>query len=394
MDSPLEARIFSMAGGCLSANCDLENAAVSYGYAADFSKSPENMERAAIAYYRLSKRSEAASKKRDYMEKAEGLFRKAVYLDPGMVESHYYLGMIYSERGDVVNAVNEFTVLQEHPGDFSERVVSSIIESYILIKKARYEKESEAYGLLEDPFLVSFYEFVKPYVIETEMERELMERRGTDNAYSAIAMEIKELYDGYFMDGKIKKRIGNPVLRFGLMVGLLFSKKGREEELIDFFSKADFSDLRRLPLYTRGVVSDFLSKFGLTRQSFKMPYTIERNIAATEDIIRVMKALGKEKISKAQVQRRVRESYAYLSRESAGRYMNFFERIGDASYGEIYSKLEILKSEMIETIFRKLRAFYGKEETIRIFRLIVSSLELGEEDKVRILRKMEYRSEY
>jgi hypothetical protein len=50
-----------------------------------------------------------------------------------------------------------------------------------------------------------------------------------------------------------------------------------------------------------------------------------------------------------------------------------------------------MRKEMIETIFMKLRAFYGKEETVRIFRLIISSIELDEEEKIRILKSMEYR---
>jgi tetratricopeptide (TPR) repeat protein len=390
MDKSLESQILSMAGDCLSANNDLENAAVSYNYAAEFSKSPENIERAAMAYYKLSKKSKVTSREREYMEKAESLFKKAIYTDPQRIDSHYYLGMIYSERGDLVNAVNEFEILQGHPEEFSEKVVTSVIESYIFLKQARYEKESEAYLMLEDPFLVSFYEFIKQYIVETDIEKELLAKHSTSNAYSAIAMEIRDMYDRYFMDKGIKEKIPNPVIRFGLIIGLMFSKKGREKELLDFFSQADFSDLRGLPVYTRGIVSDFLSKFGLTKQSFKMPYTIQQNISATEKVIGMIKQLREERIGKEGIRDMARDVYPYLRKENAKDYASFFETVGNASYGEIYNRLESLKGDMVETIFRKLRAFYGKEETVRIFRLIISSLELGEEEKVKILKRTEY----
>jgi tetratricopeptide (TPR) repeat protein len=391
MEKSFESQILSMAGDSLSANNDLENAAVSYNYAAEFSKSPENMEKAATAYYKLSKKSKIISREREYMEKAENLFKKAIFIDPERIDSHYYLGMIYSERGDLVNAVGEFEVVQEHPEEFSERIATSIIESYIFIKHARYEKESDAYTMLEDPFLVSFYEFIKQYIIGTDMEKGLLEKHDTDNPYVAVASEIREMYDRYFMKEGIKKRIPNPVIRFSMMIGIIFSKKENEDELVEFFSRSDLSDLNDLPIYTRGIVSDFLSKFGLTRQSFKMPYIIQQNISAAEDMILLIKQLKEEKISKEGIQGKARDIYPYLPKEDAKEYAEFFELIRDSSYGEIYSRLEKMKIGIIETIFRKLRAFYGKEETLRIFRLIISSIDLEEDEKVEILKRMEYR---
>jgi tetratricopeptide (TPR) repeat protein len=386
----LEALIFSRAGDVFSGNSDLENAASSYSSATEFSKSPYNLEKAAIAYYRLAKSLGSAPGAKGYAEKAETLFQRVAYVDPARVDSHYYLGMIYSERGDINKAATEFSVVYDKADELSDRAVMSLIESYIFIKEERYEKESEAYSMLEDPFLASFYEFVKKYAIETDLESRLKDRYRTDNPYSALAMEINGLHKRYFMDEAMRKRIPNPVSRFAVMISAMFGKEGSEEDAIAIFSKPESADLRKLPPYTRGVVTDFLSRFGLTPNSFKMPYMIQKDIHTIERLILLISDLRDETLDKHGIRRRLAELMDSLPANLRQSYLGFFESLEFKSFDEIYNGLSKLRLELLESIFKRLRAFYPKTETSRLFRMIVSSLKMKEDEKIRIIDRLEY----
>jgi tetratricopeptide (TPR) repeat protein len=386
----LESLIYSRAGDVFSGNSDLENAASAYGSAAEFSKSPYNMEKAAIAYYRLAKSLGSAQNAKGYADKAETLFQRAAYVDPARIDSHYYLGMIYSERGDINKAASEFSMIYEKADEISDRAVMSLIESYIFIKEARYQKESEAYSMLEDPFLASFYEFVKKYAIGSDVESGLKDKHGTDNPYSALAMEINGLYKRYFMDEGMRKRIPNPVSRFAVMISAMFGKDGSGEGAAAIFSKPESVDLRKLPPYTRGIVTDFLSRFGLTPNSFKMPYMIQKDIRTVERLMALISELREESLDKGGIRRRLAELMDFLPANLRQSYLGFFESLEFKSFDEIYNGLSKLRLELLESIFKRLRAFYPKTETSRLFRLIVSSLRMKEEDKMRIIDRMNY----
>jgi tetratricopeptide (TPR) repeat protein len=389
MPESLEALIFSRAGDVFSANSDLESAASSYGSAADFSKSPYNMERAGIAYYRLAKSLGNAGKARAYSEKAEALFRKAADVDPARIDPHYYLGMIYSEMGDINKAAGEFSVIYDRANEVSDRAVMSLIESYIFIKETRYEKESEAYSALEDPFLASFYEFVKKYAVGTDLESALKARHRMDNPYSALAAEINSLYRTYFMDDGMRKRIPNPVSRFAVMISAMFGKEGSDKDAIAIFSKPETADLRKLPPYTRGVMTSFLSRFGLTPSSFKMPFMIQKDIRTVEKLMALISELRDEKLDKRGIRRRLAELMDLLPANLRQSYLNFFESVEFKSFDEIYNGLSRLRMELFGSISKRLGAFYPKAEASRLFRLIVSSLKMKEEEKIRIMDKMD-----
>jgi tetratricopeptide (TPR) repeat protein len=385
----LESLIFSRAGDVFSANSDLESAASSYGSAAEFAASPYNMEKAGIAYYRLAKSIGNAGKARTYAEKAETLFRKAADIDPSRIDSHYYLGMIYSEMGDINKAAGEFSVIYDRANEVSDRAVMSLIESYIFIKETRYEKESEAYSALEDPFLASFYEFVKKYAIGTDIERALKAKHRTDNPYSALAAEINSLYRTYFMDEEMRKRIPNPVSRFAVMISAMFSREGSEKDAIAIFSKPETADLRRLPPYTRGIMTSFLSRFGLTPSSFKMPFMIQKDIRTVEKLMALISDMREEKLDRRGIRRRLAELMDLLPANLRQAYLNFFESIESKSFDEIYNGLSKLRMGLFESISKRLRAFYPRTEASRLFRLVVASLKMKEEDKIKIIDRMD-----
>jgi tetratricopeptide (TPR) repeat protein len=386
---PLEALIFARAGDVLSANSDLEGAATSYNAATEFSKSPYNMERAAIAYYRLAKSLGNAPTARAYSEKSEALFQRVSNADPARIDPHYYLGMIYSERGDINKAAGEFSVIYEKADEISDRAVMSLIESYIFIKEARYEKESEAYSLLEDPFLASFYEFVKQYVIGTDIEKALEQKHKAGNPYSALAMEINGLYARYFIDENMRKRIPNPVSRFAVMVSAMFGKEGSEKDAIAVFSKPETADMRKLPPYTRGIMTDFLSRFGLTPNSFKMPFMIQKDIHTAERLISLIGEMREETLDKRGIRKKLAELMDALPANLRQSYLAFFESLEFKSFDETYNGLLKLRMDLLESVFRRLRAFYPKAETSRLFRMIVSSLKMKEEEKIRIMDRMD-----
>jgi hypothetical protein len=389
-EETLESRILSMAGDVLSANLDIEGSAASYAAAGEFCESPYNLEKAAVAYYRLAKKATEFYRAREYGNKAETLFRKVAYLEPEMADPHYYLGMICSERGDVNGAASEFSVVYDKADELSDKAVMSLIESYIFIKETRYEKESDAYSMLEDPFLASFYEFVKKYISGTDMEKRIMERRKASNPYTALAMEINELYGRYFSDEAAKKKIPNPVSRFAVMILVMFGKDGSAKEAMDLFSKPESIDVRKLPPYTRGMVTDFLSRFGLTPKSFRMPYMIQKDICTIDKLLALFADMREKDIDKRAIRRRMAEIMDLLPGPLRQSYLAFFEAIESKSFDEIYNGLSKLRTEMLESIFRRLGAFYPGAEASRMFRMIVSSLKMKEEEKVRIMDRMDY----
>jgi len=188
----------------------------------------------------------------------------------------------------------------------------------------------------------------------------------------------------------MRKRIPNPVSRFAVMISAMFGKEGSEEEAIAIFSRPESADLRKLPPYTRGIVTDFLSRFGLTPNSFKMPYMIQKDIHTIERLILLISDLREETLDKRGIRRRLAELMDLLPANLRQSYLGFFESLEFKSFDEIYNGMSKLRLELLESIFKRLRAFYPKTETSRLFRMIVSSLKMKEEEKIRIMDRMEY----
>ncbi len=367
--------VLKSAASVLEANGAMSEAVSLYDLSANYTSSYEPYLNAGVAYYKLSKKY--AHKATYYLAKAKKMLEKALMISDGDPKIHYYLGMVYSEMDNAKQAFEQFSALENYPEFMSDTVIVSTIDAYITAAMISVREDEKAYDIIEDPFLISLYDFIKPRLIDSGKADALAKKYKT-TPHIAIAKEIVDTMNF------IIKEIGDLPIASRFEALIYFLIRGRSDEEKSFVLnhlKSYGFDLDELPPYTRGVIKEFRSKFGIGGD-VKIPYFISEDIQLIAKVNRILVELMNDRLLPDKALKEVMKLVPRSVKES----LVISDDVVDKMYAVEFIKKVIKR--LLERMRDRALAFFDISRVKSIVKATISTLSLSDYDKLNIVSSL------
>ena len=378
----INANVLRVAGDVLYANGDYEQSISAYEECSMYSQNPDDLIKAGIAYYKLALRDNI--NRIPYLKRAKDLIEKAINTND-TVKGRYYYALILIELGEAKEAAENLSLILDF---IEDNIVASTIESYVFLRQLDLEADKEAYQYIDDPFLISLYDFIKTRLPE-EVFDELMMRHGSKNKYVNLAKELKELYSKFVVSREIKRLLKSPVERYVLLIYALLRGRHIEEinEAINIIKNKDF---RKLPPYTRGIIKSFMDYLGFEEEE-ELPYFIQKDVEIAEKISDLIKRVNSKSINKDELIKELKIIKSNLIAEkNINECKELIEELKDGviSTNDLIIRLRRIFIKHLLNTYVRITAFYNQKSALSLFKSILSSLNIEDRIKMDVLSKL------
>ncbi len=371
--------MLSIAGDVFYANGDYEQSALAYEECVNYSENPNDLVKAGIAYYKLGLKT--GLNRISYLKRAKDLLEKAVSLTEN-VSARYYYALTLIELGEAKEAVENLSLIID---SIEDSAVASTIESYVFLSQLSLEADREAYQYIDDPFLISLYDFIKTRLPDEVFNR-LKEKHNSDNKYVNLAKELNQLYSRFVINPEIKGVLKSPVERYILLLYVLL----RGEESEDTIKLIKNRDFKKMPPYTRTIIKAFMDYMGF-KEKEELPYFTQKDIEMAERIANLIKKIKRREVKSDALLRELKIIKTNLiDDKSVKNCENLIKELKESvpSSDEIVNSLKgILIKHLINTYVR-ITAFYEQKSSLSLFKSILSSLNIEDKIKMDVLSKL------
>ncbi|RME79171.1 MAG: hypothetical protein D6769_03190 [Methanobacteriota archaeon] len=367
MSSNINTSVLKAAGNVLYVNDYYEEAAEYYESALSANIEPDILLYAGIAYYKIGKKNSS----KDYLNKAASFLEQVPKASIYSYKASYFLTLTYSSLGELDKAGKELENIKKE-SSFEEDALVRTIESFVFLKEKEASSLKQAYNYIEDPMLLDFYNFIYTYLRGTDFEKKL-EKDNNAPFEEALAMELSSIYD------KVMKMELSPLVKYVAIILFLLRRRG-VKPLLEEFNKLGITEksLKKVPVFTRAVIQDFLSKFGSLKgkRVKQLPYTLIKMERAMRSLSTLLKGLDDGSISAKEIRTNIKKFLAAIPDKELSSNLQVLGEGKPLYKRELKRAIMRALKRATYKLHKKAMLFYLPSEAQSTMKLLISDLPL------------------